>query len=117
VTTDATGETADRSTTGSAAQEATRLFEAVQDWARRSAGDSRTLGEHWTEHVATGAPECRLCPVCQVIALLRESRPEVTMHLAEAAGSLLAAVRAALLAHEHEWTARGSAGVERIDIG
>ena len=102
--------------TGSAAEETTRLFEAVQEWARRATGDGRSLGEHWTEHVATGAPECRLCPVCQLISVLRDSRPEVALHLTEAAGSLLAAVRAALLAHEHDWTARRP-GVERIDIG
>jgi hypothetical protein len=102
--------------TGTAADEATRLFEAVQEWARRTAGDGRSLGEHWTEHVATGAPECRLCPVCQLISVLRDSRPEVALHLAEAAGSLLAALRAALLAHERDWTARRP-GVERIDIG
>jgi hypothetical protein len=107
---------ADQDATGTAAEETTRLFEAVQEWARRTAGEGRTVGEHWSEHVATGAPECRLCPVCQLISVLRDSRPEVALHLTEAAGSLLAAVRAALLAHEHDWTARRP-GVERIDIG
>jgi hypothetical protein len=102
---------------GSAAEEATRLFEAVQERARRTAGDGRDLGEHWSDHIATGAPECRLCPVCQLIGLLRDSRPEVAGHLADAAGSLLAALRSALLAHERDWTARRRAGVERIDIG
>lgn len=103
--------------TSSAAEEAARLFDAVQQWARRTAGDGKTAGGAWTEHIATGSAECRLCPVCQAIALLREARPEVALHLTEAASSLLAAVRSALLAHEQEWTARRSAGVERIDIG
>lgn len=98
---------------GSAAEEAGRLFEAVQDWARRASGAAGGLGEH----VATGSPECQLCPVCQLIALMRETRPEVAAHLSEAAGSLLAAARAALAAHEREWGSRRSAGVERIDIG
>ncbi len=95
---------------GSAAEEAARLFEAVQEWAQRSSG---TI----SDHIATGSPECRLCPVCQLISLLRDTRPEVALHLAEAASSLLAAVRAAVAAHEREWSGRSGQGVERIDIG
>jgi hypothetical protein len=118
---------------GSAAEEASRLFEAVQDWASRAAGSppraapggatgTSSAGPAaeagWlSEHLATGSAQCRLCPVCQLIGLLRETRPEVAAHLAEAAGSLLAALRAAVLAHEDAWTARRAAGVERIDIG
>jgi hypothetical protein len=107
---------ADGGGTGSAAQEAARLFEAVQEWARRASTDGRTMGESWSEHIATGAPECRLCPICQLVGLLRDTRPEVAMHLADAVGSTLAALRSALLAHEQDWTARRAAGVERIDI-
>lgn len=95
---------------GSAAEEAARLFEAVQEWAQRSSGAV-------SDHVATGSADCVLCPVCQLISLLRETRPEVAMHLAEAASSLLAAVRSAVAAHEQEWSARKGQGVERIDIG
>jgi hypothetical protein len=105
--------TGEQSANGSAAEEAGRLFEAVQVWARRASG----AAGGWDEHIATGTPQCQLCPVCQLIALMRETRPEVAGHLAEAAGSLLAAVRAAILAHEREWGSRRSAGVERIDIG
>ncbi len=101
------------SPTGSAAEEAGRLFEAVQEWAKRASG----AAGGWSEHVATGAPECQLCPVCQLIALLRETRPDVATHLAEAAASMLAALRAAVAAHEREWGSRRGAGVERIDIG
>jgi hypothetical protein len=96
-------------TVGSAAEEAARLFEAFQDWARRTSGAAGA-------HVATGGPECQLCPVCQLIGLLRETRPEVALHLADAAGSLLAAVRAAIVAHEQDWASRRDSGVERIDI-
>lgn len=91
------------------AEEANKLFEAVQEWAKRaSAGTS--------EHVATGAPECQLCPVCQLIAVLRGSRPEIVDHLTDAAGSLVAAVRAAIDAHEKEWSARRSSGIQHIDV-
>lgn len=99
--------------TGSAAEEASRLFEAVQDWARRT---KTGAGDPLGEHIATGSPECQLCPVCQLIGVLRTSRPEIVLHLADAAGSLLAAVRAAIDAHEREWSSRRSPGVERIDI-
>ena len=40
----------------------------------------------------TGA-ECRRCPVCRVMATLRELRPEVLEHLSLAATEMLAAVR------------------------
>ena len=114
---DGAGSSSTAGSSSSAAEEATRLFEAVQQWARRTAGEGRAASDAWTEHIATGSAECRLCPLCQAIALLREARPEVALHLTEAASSLLAALRSALLAHEQEWTARRSAGVERIDIG
>ena len=75
---------------GSLADEAARLFAAAADWARQQAGDSGTgsrpstprLGD-WLgqEHIATGAPECRWCPICQAISLLRTS-PDVKEHVA-----------------------------------
>ena len=95
---------------GTAAEEASRLFEAVQEWARRSSAQA-------SAHVATGSAECQLCPVCQLISLLRDVRPEVATHLADAASSLAAALRAAIAAHEQDWSARRSSGVEPIDIG
>ncbi len=104
---------AGESRTGSAAEEASRLFEAVQEWARRTKTGS---GDPLGEHIATGSPECQLCPVCQLIGVLRTSRPEIVLHLADAAGSLLAAVRAVIDAHEREWSTRRPPGVERIDI-
>ena len=95
---------------GSVAEETARLFEAVQEWARRSSVTA-------SAHVATGSPECQLCPVCQLIGLLREARPEVAAHLVDAAASLMAAARAAVVAHEREWSSRRDGGIERIDIG
>jgi hypothetical protein len=56
-------------------------------------------GRGWSEH--TG-PECRICPICRLIAGLREMRPEVLGHLVGAAEEVLAAVR--------EFAAPGSAG-------
>lgn len=42
-------------------------------------------------HIATGAPECRDCPVCRAIAMRRESGGDVARHLREAGKSLFAA--------------------------
>lgn len=92
-----------------AAEEAGRLFEAVQEWAKRATTEM-------PEHLATGAAECHFCPLCKVIAGLRDSRPDLLEHLADAAGSLLAALRTAVDAHEREWSARPATGVEHIDI-
>lgn len=98
---------------GSAAEEAARLFEAIQDWARSSAGGSLAAGLP----IATGAPECQLCPLCQLIGVLRTTRPETFEHLTEASAALLAALRSAIDAHERQWSSRRPADVERIDIG
>lgn len=105
---------------GSATEEATRLFAALQDWARRngvrlttgsSPGDDTDPHPAW----ADGSASCRVCPLCQLIALTREASPEVVDHLSSAADSLLAAARAALLAHERQRS--GDEHVEWIDIG
>ena len=69
---------------GTAAEEAARLFAAVQDWAR-------ARFDH--EHLATGSAECQVCPVCQGIAALRQVRPETVEHLLDAAASFVAAFK------------------------
>ncbi len=109
--------------TGESAAEALRLFEAVQDWARRSSlGD---LGAHLvpgdTEGgFATGAPECSLCPICQVVGAVREHHPEVAEHLTDAVTSLAAAVRSVLAGSEQAGAREptdAASPVQHIDIG
>ncbi len=75
---------------GSIGEEAAKLVEAVHEWARRSLGDPATA------HIATGAAECSYCPVCQLIAVLRGDRPEVTARLADVGSAVVTALRAAL---------------------
>ena len=75
---------------GSAAEEATRLLAAVQDWAR-----ARFDGEHF----ATGSSECQVCPVCQAVAALRHVKPEAVEHLLDAAASVVAALRTTVAPH------------------
>lgn len=79
---------------GSAAHEAARLVEALGEWL---SGHTPVDGPTWThsgeESIATGSAECKLCPVCRLIAIVRTTSPEVVAHLDDAMRSLLAAVK------------------------
>jgi hypothetical protein len=80
--------------------------EAITEWARGTVGDV-TLPS-----VGNG-PECQICPVCQLLALLRRTQPETFGHLADASASMVAALRSVIDRQDH---ARHSGGVERIDL-
>jgi hypothetical protein len=95
---------------GSAAEEAVKLIEALGEWASSYATAA-------SQHLATGAPECSLCPICQAIRVLRQARPEVVPHLGDAVGSIVAALRTAVDAGERQRAAGRSARLEHIDIG
>jgi hypothetical protein len=58
-------------------------------------------------HIATGAPECRNCPVCRAIALARESGPDVRRHVEQAGRSLMAAALDVAAAYERTRSGRG----------
>jgi hypothetical protein len=68
---------------GTIGEEAVKLLDAVQEWLRR---------EPLSEHLATGAPECTWCPICQLVAVLRGERPDVN----EKVASVVATLRAIL---------------------
>lgn len=93
-------------TPGSLGEEATRLVEALSEWARGAAGGDLPL--------ATGSAECSLCPVCQLLALARRTQPETFEHLADAASSMLAALRTVVDSHGQH--APSQRGVQRIDL-
>ena len=80
----------DRYQVGSAAEEAARLFAAAEQWARTHGA---ALLDR--EHLATGALECQVCPLCQAISAVRSIRPETVEHLLDAAASIVAALRTA----------------------
>ena len=61
------------------------------------------------ERFGHGGPECRVCPVCQLLAAMS---PEVVEHLTEAGLQLLLAFRAAAPSAGR----RDPGPVERIDI-
>ncbi len=80
---------------GAAAAQALRLLAGVQEWVRHDLGPHVAAAPHVTAaRLATGAPECRYCPLCAAIAVLRGDRPEVTEKLVEAGSALLTALRA-----------------------
>jgi hypothetical protein len=69
------------------------LLAAAQEWLQR------TAGQPGAERIATGAPECAWCPVCQLILLLRGdrldlSRAAVTERLGDVQSAVAALLRA-----------------------
>jgi hypothetical protein len=111
---------------GSVGEEAAKLFGALSTWARETGGGdlgaaaSAFAGEV-NDHVATGAEECRWCPVCRAVHAVRELNPEVRAHLTSAASSLLQAaseVLASLPQPGRERTAGAGeeSGFEKIDL-
>ena len=99
-----------RADVGSAAEEADKLLGALEDWARTRAAP--LLDQ---EHLATGSPECSVCPVCQTVGALRHVRPEAVEHLLDAAASLVAALRTAAAAPQPPEPGTGPR-VEHIDV-
>lgn len=90
---------------GPLAEEATRLVEALADWARGRFGPS-------TASVGTAA-ECSLCPFCQLLSLLRHTKPETFSHLLDASAALTAALRSVVDTHAAHPT---HGGMERINL-
>ncbi|MER6945602.1 hypothetical protein ABT294_16380 [Nonomuraea sp. NPDC000554] len=130
-------ETNDKDPIGTVADEARKLFDAIQDRATRQVGKTvissftgggggRKERDVWDE--AVSEPEhdeyiCRACPVCRAIAAQRESGSDVAGHLVAAGGELFAAVRGAFdalskpPAPRRPQDDRGRENVEHIDLG
>ena len=105
---------------GSLSEEAARLAEAVQDWLRSGAAGQRGR-DVWAAatSLSEDAAECRICPICQALRMLRSTRPETFEHLADAAASFAAAVRGFVTWLPEPSARRGQPGdgVEHIDLG
>lgn len=112
---------------GSVSEEAAKLFEALQDWAKQTgaqqagavgaaAGGLAAGLREVNEHLATGGADCRYCPVCQAIAFVRSTSPEAKAHLVSAASSLLQAGAALLATQVPAPDERDRSGVEHIDL-
>lgn len=81
---------------GPLAAEAARLVEAGLEWAQRLAASVDPTGER----LATGAPECGVCPVCRAMSALRDPSPEMAERLTSAVTELATLVAAGLRAFE-----------------
>jgi len=114
---------------GPLGEEAARLLDALGAWARgnlhRAPGASQDGHESWHEQMAggpgeaisDGSPACRLCPVCQLIAVLRSARPETFAHLLEASAALTAALRSLVeYAEADADRERRRSGLQHIDL-
>jgi hypothetical protein len=101
--------------------EAVRLAEVLRKRMSGGAGPgdvwSDATSDAWGEHIATGAPECRYCPVCRAIAASRTSGPDVVGHVVSAGESLFAAVRDAVAGFERTRPPRQEPGGTPADGG
>ena len=95
---------------GPLAEEAAKLAEALAGWVSSSGFAAPLING------AGQSPECSACPVCQLLRLARGGKPEVFAHLADASGSLLAALRAAVESSSAAAAAGERPPSERIDI-
>lgn len=116
---------------GSLAEEATKLLGAINDWAREHgsglgesvsgmsdrATDQATAAAHdLNAHLATGAAECTVCPICRTVHAARHLSPEVKNHLASAAASLMHAAAGILATAVPPTDPASGTGVEHIDL-
>lgn len=96
---------------GSVAEEAAKLFAVLQQAARLqdpappqedpapdepAAPEPGVQDEHEHGTARSGSPECQWCPVCQLIAKVRHTRPETIEQLSTAAAGVLGSIRSLL---------------------
>ncbi len=117
---------ADAHEIGSLGDEAAKLLGALSGWAREHAGEAgegmsgfathaAASAHEVNDHLATGAAECTVCPVCRTVNAVRQLSPEVRTHLATAMTSLAQAAAAIMATADSRTDRDGS--VEHIDVG
>ena len=90
---------------GTLAEEAAKLLGAAEAWWRGSAPSAEHTG-----------PECKVCPFCQVVSVVRRVEPDVVEKVTEAAVALLVALKGAVEPPDSSEPRRADVPVERIDI-
>jgi hypothetical protein len=96
---------------GTLAEETAKLLGALSGWAREHGAEvgqgASGVADHLVDQVsaaahqvdeqlATGAPECTVCPICRTVHAVRQLSPEVRAHLSVAASSLVQAAAGVL---------------------
>ncbi|HNI70342.1 MAG TPA: hypothetical protein PKX56_03175 [Marmoricola sp.] len=110
---------------GSVGEEAAKLLGALGDWAKsQSDGHSENVAglasglndklQDINQHLATDAAECKYCPICRVVHVVRSASPEVRDNLLLAATALMQAGAAFLATQTPRQEPRS--GVEHIDL-
>ena len=98
------------------AEEARRLIDALDEKLPGWLHDHADLS---AESLNTGAPECRVCPLCRLVGLLRDR--EEAQGLLDALGNVSAAVLGLLDSvlddRRRQGGSRSEPPVEHIDIG
>jgi hypothetical protein len=89
------------------AEEAGRLLDMVQAWARQTF-PAPTGGMSGTT--------CEWCPLCQFMAVLRGERPEVTERVSEAGAAVITAFRSFLEVAARNPSEHDRPRVQRIDV-
>jgi hypothetical protein len=89
---------------GDALTEAVKLYTTLRRRLRGSGSERDDVWSQATREVdqgfATGAAECRYCPICRTIAAARTSGPDVLGHVVDAGQSLMAALQDTLAGYE-----------------
>ena len=95
---------------GSVSEEAAKLLAALQGWAREHVADpSRAPGGGLgSAYISDGSAACRVCPLCQLIAVVRGINPDTLDQFGHAAGSLLSAVAGLVESAQRSDSRRGS---------
>ncbi len=115
----------DRDPVGTATEEAARLFVALLERAREHAAGAASAvdDDDPDSRSSTGHPvECRWCPLCQAMAFVRDTNPELRQQVVAAAAALAVAVRdlaetaARPPSRPREGASGRSHGVEPIDL-
>jgi hypothetical protein len=117
---DTAGRREPRDDVGSLAEEAARLAAAFQDWAHERAHErAHGLAEH---DIADGSAACRLCPLCRLIAVLRQLEPQTVDQIGAQVQDLVRSLRTLLdvLANQpagrHDGTSQRGGGVQKIEL-
>ena len=109
---------------GSLAEELSKLMGVVSGLSESARSQSAGDADAHDHHIANGSASCQVCPVCQTIAFVRSTSPEVREHLTASATALTAAARGlvdAVVAHQGQPRADRTddardSGVETIDL-